>query len=210
MVHDRPAGASAARADCNLRPFETTGTIGAAGVDGCGSPRSVPENGPNLEGDEMGAKLLRANTVAEHMLWLRGDRPTTPLHIVKLVYLCQGWMLGIKGERLIDEPIVTGRYGPVVQSLYDRYAVFGDGQIVGVKGVDHSKDLNPAQIAIMNFVHAVYEEFPDTELSEITHEPGTPWSEIYKNQGLGTEIPEDLVRKHYQQLIDGIRQADNA
>ena len=73
------------------------------------------------------SQTLSARTVAEHILSLRSDRDTTPLHIVKLVYLCHGWMLGLKHQPLIDEPIVTGRYGPVVQSIFDEYKRFGDG-----------------------------------------------------------------------------------
>ncbi len=154
---------------------------------------------------------LSPSTVAEHILWLRRNQETTPLHIVKLVYLCHGWMLGIKGLPLVNEPVITGRYGPVLQSLYDRYQAFGDGPIVGVEqsGADHSNDLTPLQLSIVNFVHGVYEEFPDTELSEMTHEPGTPWSEIYNSQGLGAEIPKELVRNHYRQMVDDIGQTDN-
>ena len=123
----------------------------------------------------MGVKLLPANTVAEHLLWLRGDRPTTPLHVVKLVYLCHGWMLGIKGQPLIDEPIVTGRYGPVIQSVYDRYAVFGDGQIVGAKGIDHTHDLNPSQIAIVNSSCTRFtKNFPTPNSRKLRTSPGPP------------------------------------
>ena len=120
----------------------------------------------------MPKERVPAKTIAEHLLWLRSDSVTTPLHIVKLVYLCHGWMLGLKGRPLVDEPVVTGRYGPVIQSLYDRYSIFGDGPIMGAEVIDHTPDLDPLQLSVVNFVHAVYQEFPDTELSEMTHEPG--------------------------------------
>ena len=155
------------------------------------------------------SRKLPAGTVAEHILWLRGDRPTTPLHIVKLVYLCHGWMLGLKGQPLVDEPIVTGRYGPVVQSIFDEYKAFGDGPITGVKGVDHTDVLSDLEASVVNFVHAVYEDYSDTELSELTHQPETPWSEIYKSEGLGVEIPQALIAAHYENMITDIRQADS-
>ena len=157
----------------------------------------------------MAKERVSANTIAEHILWLRRDSETTPLHIVKLVYLCHGWMLGLRGKPLVDEPVVTGRYGPVIQSLYDRYRIFGDGPIIGPEVIDHTADLNPLQLSVVNFVHAVYEEFPDTELSELTHEPGTPWSDIYRSRGLDVEIPQELIEDHYRQMITEIRQADD-
>ena len=157
----------------------------------------------------MPKERVQAKTIAEHLLWLRSDSVTTPLHIVKLVYLCHGWMLGLKGRPLVDEPVVTGRYGPVIQSLYDRYSIFGDGPIMGAEVIDHTPDLDPLQLSVVNFVHAVYQEFPDTELSEMTHEPGTPWSKIYKSQGLDVEIPKELIQDHYRQMVTEIRQADH-
>ena len=156
--------------------------------------------------EKRGAALPAAGVVAEHMLWLRRGIETTPLHIVKLVYLCHGWMLGIKEQPLIDEPIITGRYGPVIGSLYERYKPFGDGPIVGEDSVDHSKHLTAAQLGILNFVHTVYDDAPDTELSELTHEPGTPWSETYHKSGLGVTIPEEMIRRHYVEKVAEIRE----
>ena len=144
--------------------------------------------------------------IAEHILWLRRDQETTPLHIVKLVYLCHGWMLGIKGVPLLNEPVITGQYGPVLRSLYERYAIFGDGPIVGsAERVDHTTDLESDQLAIVNFVHTVYEEYPDTELSELTHDPETPWSEIVQKKGLDAEIPDALIQEHYDRMVQEIR-----
>ena len=157
----------------------------------------------------MSHNKLAAGTVAEHILCLRGEQPTTPLQVVKLVYLCHGWMLGLKDEPLIDEPIVTGQYGPVVQSISDRYKDYGDGPIDHSQAVDHSAELGDLGVSVLNFVHTVYEDYLDTELSDMTHEPGTPWSETFKAGGLGVEIPQELIANHYRQLIVDLRQADN-
>ncbi len=145
-------------------------------------------------------------TVAERLLWLRRDRETTPLHIVKLVYLCHGWMLGITGKPLVAEPVVTGRFGPVLRSLYDRYEIFGDERIFGPeqKGVEHG-ELASVQRAVIDFVHEAYKGVRDTELSEITHEPGTPWSKISESKGLDAVIPSALIQSHYRQMLDEIK-----
>lgn len=157
-----------------------------------------------------GAGKLSARLVAEHLLWLRRDQETTPLHVVKLVYLCHAWMLGLKQQELVDEPIIAGRYGPVIKSIYDQYVIYGDGPIFGEPAVDHARDLSPMQAAVMSFVHTAYRELPDTTLSEITHEPGTPWSKTRKSEGLGAEITSDLIREHYEQLIREYWPAENA
>ena len=148
-------------------------------------------------------------TVADQILWLRRDTSTTPLHIVKLVYLCHGWMLGLKGKPLISEPAVVGKYGPIVQSVYDTYKVFGSHPII-TKPKDHSSDLDRDQRQAVEFVMAVYVDFEDTELSAITHEEDTPWSRANESEGIGGVIPDESIREHYEEMIRGIKAGADA
>ena len=63
------------------------------------------------------ASPVAPSVVADHILWLRSQRklkPTTPMGIVKLVYLAHGWQLGWDGEPLINEPVEAWTYGPVI------------------------------------------------------------------------------------------------
>ena len=147
-------------------------------------------------------------TVADQILWLRREVPTTPLHIVKLVYLCHGWMLGLKGRPLINEPIVVGQYGPVVKSVYDKFKVFGSGPIYGLKPSDRSARLDGEQNFVLRFVHHVYDHFVDMQLSELTHEAGTPWSDANAAAGIGATIPDDNIRQHYADMLKDIIRRD--
>ena len=75
---------------------------------------------------------------------------------------------------------------------------------------DHSAELSDLESSVLNFVHLVYEDFLDTELSAMTHEPETPWSEVYNSGGLGVEIPQELIAAHYERMILDLRRADGA
>ena len=145
------------------------------------------------------------SVVAEHLLWLRRHTETTPLHIVKLVYLCHGWMLGIRHQPLISETPIVGRNGPVVRSIYDKYKEYGSAPIPTSMGHDRSSDLTKEQNAVVNFVHGVYGDFVDTELSEMTHEDGTPWSETNAAAGIDAPISEDAIEAHYAKLFEEVR-----
>ena len=149
-------------------------------------------------------------TVAEYILWLRQqqDLLTTPLHIVKLVYLCHGWMLGLHKYPLINEAVVVGRFGPVVQSVYDRYKRFGSGPIFGVKTADRSDRLTRDQVVIVQAVETAYADFEDTRLSAITHLQGTPWSIANASKGVGAEIPDESIQRHYAELSNREPNAD--
>ena len=69
--------------------------------------------------------------VAEHIRWLRTNEgePTTPLHLVKLVYISHGWVLGFHGIPLIRESVEAWKYGPVIPAVYHRYKPFGGSHI---------------------------------------------------------------------------------
>ena len=80
---------------------------------------------------------LPPRTVAEQILWLRQDVPTTPMHVLKLAYLCHGWMLGVFGRGLIAEPAEAWRYGPVIPTVYHTYKSFR-GEPIAVPLADRS------------------------------------------------------------------------
>ena len=70
-----------------------------------------------MKGATVGAVLSRPpRVVAEQILWLRRDVETTPMHVLKLVYLCHGWVLGLTDQALIDEPVEAWQYVPPVLS----------------------------------------------------------------------------------------------
>ena len=137
-------------------------------------------------------------TVAEQILWLRRDLPTTPMHVLKLVYLCHGWMLGIFGRGLISEPVEAWRYGPVVPTIYHVYKSFGGRQIEAMP-TDQAHVFDADQTRLVAAVLLAYKEYSAWDLSAITHQPGTPWHEVYKGgRGEGSIIPNKLIQKHYE------------
>ena len=135
--------------------------------------------------------------IAEHVLWLRRDMPTTPRCLVKMVYLCHGWVLGFTGLPLISEPVVAGQFGPIVKSLDDRYAIYGNGPIFGEPERNHSGELGSEVSEIIAAVHARYGEVSDDELSEITHLEDAPWSTVK----VGEEIADTTIQEYYKTAI---------
>ena len=43
--------------------------------------------------------------VAQHILWLRKGKETTPMQLLKLVYICHGITLALTGKSLIRDPV---------------------------------------------------------------------------------------------------------
>ena len=144
---------------------------------------------------------LPPRTVAEQILWLRQDVPTTPMHVLKLVYLCHGWMLGVFGRGLIAEPAEAWRYGPVIPTVYHTYKSFR-GEPIAVPLADRSADLDESQHELLAAVLRAYGGYSAWELSAITHQPGTPWHEVYNGgRGEGAIIPDAVIGRHYAERL---------
>ena len=149
--------------------------------------------------------IQKARTVAEQVLWLRQDTDTTPMHVIKLVYLCHGWMLGICDRPLIVEPAEAWRYGPVVPVVYRAYKSFG-GDPIDTVPTDRGEVFDGKQTELMAAVLRAYRKYTPWDLSAITHQPGTPWHAVYGDgRGAGAIIPNKLIRKYYKARIEAER-----
>jgi uncharacterized phage-associated protein len=137
--------------------------------------------------------------VSDQILWLRRSIATTPMHVLKLVYLCHGWALGLHDLALIHEPVEAWRYGPVVPSVYHTYKSFR-GNAINAPAVDRSSEFSAQQMDAIELVHDVYSDFDAIQLSALTHRPGTPWDITRKKYGLGTPIPDELILEHFKEL----------
>ena len=138
---------------------------------------------------------------AEQILWLRRGTETTPMHVLKLVYISHGWTLGLYGRSLINEPAEAWRYGPVVPSVYHRYKSFR-GDPITTEPVDRSDAFDEEQRDVIEQVHEVYGDFTALQLSALTHKPGTPWDVTYREYGAGVIIPNELIRDYYKRLAE--------
>lgn len=147
-------------------------------------------------------QVLPPRIVANQILFLRSqiELQTTPLEIIKLVYICHGWMLGLYGKKLISEPVEAWRYGPVVPSIYRTFKSFR-GEPIDPAFENFSGELDVGQNALIKEVVKQYKDYSGLALSHITHRKGTPWYRVYrKGKGLGSIIPDHIIRTYYARL----------
>lgn len=142
-----------------------------------------------------------SRSVAEHILWLRKDVDTTPMHVIKLAYLSHGWGLGWGDGPLIDEPVEAWTYGPVIPSIYQRYRSFGRDPIT-LTPVDRTEFFSAEQIETMEVVSKAYIDKSASYLSNLTHVKGSPWSMAVEKWGVGCIIPNELIKEYYRGLAE--------
>lgn len=128
------------------------------------------------------------------------DSPFTPLQVIKLVYFCHGWMLGLYERPLIIHPVMAWRYGPVVAEVYHSIKQYGstpiDEQIYNIEpwnGDEKEED-------VIEQVYLKYGQLDGISLSRLTHAPGTPWDHIWNAGANGAVIPNSLIQQHYALL----------
>ena len=140
-----------------------------------------------------------AIVAAEQLLHIARERRMvlTPMQVLKLVYISHGWMLGLHQRPLFNENVEVWKFGPVVPGVYHKYKKFRADQIKS-PGKDHEKDMEGLKRNMIGQVFDGYVTYTGIQLSELTHQEGSPWDTAWKG-GMDI-IPNDLIQMHYAKL----------
>lgn len=128
-------------------------------------------------------------------------RALTPLQLIKLVYIAHGFSLVYLPEPLLSEPPQAWQYGPVVPSLYHSIKQYGAGPITTqIEGDTDPQQLSDEARRLIKAVYDTYAHFSGTQLSNMTHQPNTPWSQTWTAAGKNAVIPNEIIQAHYREL----------
>ncbi len=135
----------------------------------------------------------------------------TPMKLVKLVYIAYGWYIALTNERLFHEKIQAWEHGPVIPSIYHEFKKFGSNPIncrsyelnmssleIAVPRIDESKE---DALLILSKVWASYRSFTGLNLSDKTHEAGSPWHKVYDPKQKHLTLEDDDIKTHYTMKI---------
>ena len=141
-----------------------------------------------------------SRAVVNHLIDIAEDdgRFLTPLQIIKLVYFCHGWMLGLYGRSLIRHHVLAWQYGPVIAEVYHKLKHRGGEQVVDKIEVA-DEVFGEEEEDLIGQVHSYYGHLSGIELSRLTHAPGTPWHTIWSRSGKNAVIPNGLIKSHYEE-----------
>lgn len=149
---------------------------------------------------------VSARVVANELIRLAKvqDRSLTPLQLLKMTYIAHGWMLGLLQRPLISNQIQAWKYGPVIPDLYHRLKGYGGGNVTSeLGGLSFGvSDLDATEKHLVAQVYDIYGKMTGVQLSQLTHQPGTPWHTAWETGGQNAIISNDLIAEHYRQLAD--------
>ena len=142
--------------------------------------------------------------VANKFLSLAADRGDTlsPLQVIKLVYMAHGFMLGLYGRALVNEEAEAWTYGPVFRTLYRQVKKFGSQPVQPI--ACQTEQFDELEDDIIKQVYDKYGTKTAMWLSKLTHQPDSPWSQVWDDgRGHSAKISNDLLEDYYSRLAGG-------
>jgi uncharacterized phage-associated protein len=133
------------------------------------------------------------------------------LKLQKLLYLAHGYLLVAHGRPLVKDGFEAWAYGPVSRTAYHAFKQFDDLPITNrarrfdpVKGSyeDIGVDVDEIAVFAIEEVVRVFGGWPEFELVEFTHQPGSPWritvDEAQTAANVGMVIDDALIRGAFE------------
>ena len=161
-----------------------------------------------------------AKAVANYFLSKHRKSGITPLKIQKLVYIAHGWYMAFYEDPLIDNEFAEAwEYGPVFPSLYHEFKHRGKLAInalaTDVKlDVSNSKltkttprieESNKQTRELLDRIWEVYGKLTGIQLSNMCHQPGSPWHNTRhdpeRKNAINADIDDHEIREHYRKLL---------
>jgi len=153
--------------------------------------------------------------VANKFLDLADERGVflTPMQLHKLVYIAHGWSLALTDKGLVSEPPQAWKWGPVYPSLYNNTKRYGSGPVFErichnnwalldrIKGAVVEGRFDSVENGVIEKVFDEYGDLEAFQLSALTHNEGTPWSQVFDGS-LGKDISNSLIKNHFLQLAE--------
>ncbi len=125
------------------------------------------------------------------------------MKLLKLVYFAHGWTLGLTGKPLCSDHAEAWRYGPVFRALYNSLPYTGSQAVsFPVKnifgGQRGNAEFSSEERSIISQVIDIYGNLGAFQLSDITHETGSPWDVTKTESGYFSPISNDLIRDYFK------------
>lgn len=140
----------------------------------------------------------------------RSGRSLTQMSLLKLIFYSHGWYLAERDKPLVKQQIEAWEYGPVIKVIRDAFREFGKNEITRFAekldletgeliAVGHSLSLDD-EMFIEN-IFKLYENKSAFELSDMTHEPGSPWDKVWNTKEavgrFGLRIKNEDIQRYF-------------
>lgn len=153
-------------------------------------------------------RVLKGTDIAKFIL---SKMSCSHLKLEKLCYLCYAdYLCKTKGQHLFNDRIYAFKYGPVIDSVYEKFKKYGNLEINKVeKIIKRQEEMKmPSESRILFAKNGIkkiksieetlnkYGKLSAYNLVEITHRNGTPWRKTYKGDMYSEISDEEILKNH--------------
>lgn len=122
----------------------------------------------------------------------------TNLKLNKLLYYAQGHAM-IRLERpLFAEEIQAWPHGPVVKCVYKEFKKNKNTRICEYTGRFDVTDFTDEECELLVDVAREYGKYTGSTLRNMTHKPGSPWEQYYREEAHDTVIPDFAIKAYFE------------
>jgi uncharacterized phage-associated protein len=151
-------------------------------------------------------RVYDSRGVANYLI-LKSGGTLDALQVMKLTYISHGFNLGITGRPLLEDDVEAWKLGPVVRRIYG-HLPGGSSPIVGsLSSYSDVADLEDGEKTVVDAILSAYGKLSGLRLSSLTHRPGSPWERTWNTYGKNAVIPQDLIRVHYEGIVEQYRES---
>lgn len=135
------------------------------------------------------------------------------MQLLKIIYFAHGWFLVAFRFPLVEQSFEAWDYGPVVRVVREAFKAFGKQPITSrAERFDMftgeveivSSYLDPVHAKFVEDVYRAYRSYDAWQLSDMTHEVGSPWDKIWNAEKpigrLALRISNDEIFSHFSSV----------
>jgi uncharacterized phage-associated protein len=146
-----------------------------------------------------------------------GRNDLSPMKLQKLIYFAHGWYLANVHKALLLERVQAWKFGPVISSVYHDFKRYGNETITDYVSTLEYNNLRFSHLTpfinetdadakeVIDLVWAIYGKYSSVQLSNMTHEPGTPWSIVTEGHDpipSNLVIPDELIEECFMKELE--------
>ena len=145
-----------------------------------------------------------SRAIANEFIKLSGSQPINQMWLQKLVYMAHGWNLAVNSTPLVGDRAEAWDGRPVFRRIWNHYRDFGrsgkSGLLERREGQPLEAALSDEERAVIDHVWKRYGSYTGNQLSNMTHQEGTPWSNAYFGRGRNAALLNDDIQQHFTEL----------
>ena len=125
------------------------------------------------------------------------NQTLTHMQIQKLIYFAHARMLSIHSEPLINQEFEAWSYGPVVPDLYQSLKRHGSDPVRQEIPMRTPVGLNTRERDLVDHIFNRYGSLSASQLSELTHGEGTPWSNAVGGHQDEQRLSNEAIKQYH-------------